>query len=477
MAPRSPRRSCDPESNNFARPSAATRAGPFAVWELALNAALRSMVSGISEAARGSLKRQCKLPPMNRNDTDILIVGGGAAGMSAALAAASNSDFRVTVVDDNPQLGGQIWRAELGKTKSPEAVRLVEAIDRERINIVNNAQVFAECGDRSLAAEAPDGRIEFAYHKLIIATGARERFLPFPGWTLPNVFGAGGLQALVKGGLNVNGKRVVVAGTGPLLLAVAHYLNAKGARVLMIAEQVSAAVVRRFARGLWRFPAKMMEAAALRARLVGIKYMTDSWVTSAEGNAKLERINILSKGKIRRVACDYLACGFHLVPNTELAELLGCRIENGCVSVDDLQQTTVENTLCVGEPTGIAGVESSIVEGTIAGLVASGQVDAARTHCAARDKANRFGTALNTAFGLRSELKTLADAETIVCRCEDVQYSRLVDFDDFRTAKLQTRCGMGACQGRVCGPATEFLFGWKPDSVRPPIFPVKLENL
>ena len=413
---------------------------------------------------------------MNRLSSDILIVGGGAAGMSASLAASSNQNS-VTIVDDNPRLGGQIWRAELGTTKSPEASALIEAIERGRINIINNAQVFAACGDRLVAAETPEGRIDLEYQKLIIATGARERFLPFPGWTLPNVFGAGGLQALVKGGFDINGKRVVVTGTGPLLLAVADYLNAKGAKVVMIAEQASTARVRRFARGLWRLPSKMVEGAALRARLVGIKYLTDSWVTSAEGTSKLEYINVLCKGKTRKVACDYLACGFHLVPNTELAELLGCDIENGTVSVDDFQQTTVENVFCAGEPTGVAGVESSIVEGKIAGLAVSGQFDAARSHFAARDKARLFGDALNAAFTLRSELRTLAAAETIVCRCEDVHYNRLVEFNDFRTAKLQTRCGMGACQGRVCGPATAFLLGWTPGSVRPPIFPVKLENL
>jgi len=397
--------------------------------------------------------------------------------MSAALAASSKADCQVHLVDDNPYLGGQIWRAELGKTKSPEAVSSIEAVESGRINIINHAQVFASCDEHCLAAETPDSRVDFEYQKLILATGARERFLPFPGWTLPNVLGAGGLQSLVKGGLNIKGKRVVVAGTGPLLLAVADYLNAKGAKVIVIAEQASAAKVRRFARGLWRQPSKMREAAALRARLVGIKYSTDSWVASAEGDQRLEQITLVSKRKTRTIPCDYLACGFHLVPNTELAEVLGCRFENGCVAVDEFQQTTVESVFCAGEPTGIAGIESSLVEGTIAGLAASGQLDTARSHFEARDKARRFGNALNAAFALRTELKKLADDDTIVCRCEDVRYGRLTEFNDSRDAKLQTRCGMGACQGRVCGPATEFLFGWKSGSVRPPIFPVRLENL
>jgi hypothetical protein len=84
---------------------------------------------------------------------------------------------------------------------------------------------------------------------------------------------------------------------------------------------------------------------------------------------------------------------------------------------------------------------------------------------------------LDQTFELRDELKTLATSATIVCRCEDVQYGKLTEYRNFRTAKLQTRCGMGPCQGRVCGAAVEFMFGWKDRSVRPPIFPVKMENL
>jgi NADPH-dependent 2,4-dienoyl-CoA reductase/sulfur reductase-like enzyme len=221
--------------------------------------------------------------------TDILIIGGGAAGMSAALAASENERISVTIVDDNPRLGGQIWRAELGRTKSAEAERLIKALETKRINIVNDAQVFAASGENRLAAETSDGRTEFEYNKLIIATGARERFLPFPGWTLPNVFGAGGLQALVKGGLPVKGKKIVIAGTGPLLLAVAAYLKDKGADIVMIAEQAPAAKINKFALGLWRSPAKAVQAIRLRAKLLGIRYWKGQ---TRVGNPGARRPNI-----------------------------------------------------------------------------------------------------------------------------------------------------------------------------------------
>src|SRR5205823_5840207 len=112
--------------------------------------------------------------------------------------------------------------------------------------------------------------------------------------------------------------------------------------------------------------------------------------------------------------------------------------------------------------TGIGGVEASIVEGEIAGFAAIGETEKACGLFTQRDKTRRFGVALNQAFALRDELRYLADDSTIVCRCEDVEYGRLKDFDSSRAAKLQTRCGMGACQGRICGAATTVLFDWKP---------------
>jgi hypothetical protein len=94
-----------------------------------------------------------------------------------------------------------------------------------------------------------------------------------------------------------------------------------------------------------------------------------------------------------------------------------------------------------------------------------------------RDHAREFAVALEDAFALRQELKSLPEEDTLVCRCEDVTYARAKRFPGWREAKLQTRCGMGPCQGRVCGPGLEFLLGWKAESVRPPVFPARIEGL
>jgi len=212
----------------------------------------------------------------------------------------------------------------------------------------------------------------------------------------------------------------------------------------------------------------------LTRHLRGLKYRSGCWVVSAHGAEKLESVTLSRVGK---TACDYLACGYHLVPNVELAELLGCAVENGVVRVDQYQQTSVANVYSAGEATGIGGLELSLVEGEIAGLAIAGKHKEAGGLFRLRDQQRRFAARLNRTFALRDELKQLPAAETIVCRCEDVTFARLTAHRSWREAKLQTRCGMGPCQGRVCGGAVEFLFGWRPESVRPPVLPVRVESL
>src|SRR6185369_4374080 len=335
---------------------------------------------------------------------------------------------------DNPAAGGQIWRG--GPAEAQVWFERIRSVD---VEMINGARVFEQLRPGTLLAETTSGVCELNYSSMVLATGARERFLPFPGWTLPNVMGAGGLQALVKTGLPIEGKRVVVAGSGPLLLAVAAYLRGRGANVLMIAEQASSMQLARFAVGLF---SKRTPAFQLKRQLKGVPYRSGCWVSEAHGTEKLESVTLVRGQKRWKVECDYLACGFHLVPNVELAELLGCEVELSSVKVDDFQQTTVANVYSAGETTGIGGLELSLVEGEIAGLAAAGKHDAARELFPARVKQRKFADLLNRTFALRSELKHLATPETIVCRCEDVTLDRLLRHDSWRAAKLQTRCGM-----------------------------------
>lgn len=407
---------------------------------------------------------------------DVLIVGAGPAGIAAACAAAE-SGARVAVVDDNPGPGGQIWRGLAEHSPSPQASDWYARLERAAVTHISGATVISQPAQNVLEAESSDRVLLLEYGKLVLATGARERFLPFPGWTLPGVMGAGGLQALVKSGLAISRKRVVIAGSGPLLLAVADYLRRRGARVLLIAEQAPASRIRAFGARLMWHPAKAWQALQLRRALAGTPYCPGTWAVAAGGGEKLEWVEITDGGSKSRIECDYLACGFHLVPNTELAELLGCEIARGGVRVNEWQETSGKDVYCAGEPVGIGGVETALVEGQIAGYAASGGRERARALFGKRERARRFAGLLERTFALRGELRTLAAPDTFVCRCEDVTHGRMAQYADWRSAKLQTRCGMGACQGRVCGPAAEFIFGWKVESVRPPIFPARVESL
>jgi hypothetical protein len=132
---------------------------------------------------------------------------------------------------------------------------------------------------------------------------------------------------------------------------------------------------------------------------------------------------------------------------------------------------------CVGELTGIGGLEKALVEGQIAGWAASGREGEARRLLSERLRHHRFAKRLDRAFALRPELRALADASTLICRCEDVPFSALESSKSWREAKLHTRCGMGACQGRVCGAAAEILFGWDTANARPPILPATVSTI
>jgi NADPH-dependent 2,4-dienoyl-CoA reductase/sulfur reductase-like enzyme len=406
---------------------------------------------------------------------DVAVVGAGPAGIAAAVAA-SRSGARAALIDDNPAPGGQIWRGGASASHHPEAGHWLDELSKSGATLIAGTRVFY-AHNGALEVESDHSLCQLLYGKLILATGARELFLPFPGWTLPNVFGAGGLQALVKSGLPVNGKSVVVAGTGPLLLAVAAYLSERGADVLCICEQAPISQLRAFALALASFPRKLVEAAQLRFRSRRARYLTSTWPVAAIGQERLQSVQISDHHRVREIECDFLACGFHLVPNLELARALGCRVMDGCVEVSEFQETSQPGVYCAGEPTGIGGMELAIVEGQIAGYAAAGRIISAKQLLATRARNRRVVSALKEAFALRPELATLAKSDTLLCRCEDISLADAQKHASWRAAKLHSRCGMGPCQGRVCGAAAEFLFGWTMDSSRPPIFPVRCSSL
>lgn len=412
---------------------------------------------------------------------DVLVIGGGPAGIAAASRAAELG-ARTLLVDEGLAPGGQIWRASHGGRQSASARRWVDRLARSGAAIRSSTSVvdIEPVDDRfHVVADAQGDVISIDAGAVVLATGARELFLPFPGWTLPNVFGVGGGQALMKSGMSVRGKRVVVAGAGPLVLAVAAAFASHGARVRVVAEQAPFQRVARFAASLWRSPSRAGQALSLRARLgAAPRYLTGTWIARADGASRVESVTLTDGRTSRMIECDILCAAFGLLPNVELARFAGCAIGTDGVQVNDEQATSVGGIFCVGEPTGIGGVDLSLVEGEIGGTAAAGGSPSRRL-VATRARLRREAKLLAETFALRPELLTLATDDTIACRCEDVRFGELDRSWTFRQAKLYTRIGMGPCQGRICAAALECVWGtgWPREVPRLPIQPARVAAL
>jgi NADPH-dependent 2,4-dienoyl-CoA reductase/sulfur reductase-like enzyme len=184
---------------------------------------------------------------------------------------------------------------------------------------------------------------------------------------------------------------------------------------------------------------------------------------------------------VRHVECDHLAVGYGLVPNVEIAQMLGCALaqdgRHPRVEADEDQRTSVANVYAAGEVCGIGGRDTARIEGAIAGHAAAGAAEAAKALHAARRRVRRFSALLEKHFALDPRLRELATDDTLICRCEAVPMSALRDRTDARDAKLATRCGMGACQGRICGTALAELGRFPRSGLRPPLFPARLATL
>jgi len=392
---------------------------------------------------------------------DVLVVGGGPAGIAAARAArAAGAD--VLLLDEHPALGGPIYRALESPWPAPPRVAA-------------RTRIIAAPGD-GLLAEDDAGSLRVRHRVLILAPGARELLLPFPGWTLPGVFGAGGLQLLAKGGWPVAGKRIVVGGTGPLLRAAAAGLRKLGARIAGIAELAPAGRVARFGVRLAAHPGKLAQAAALSAALAGVPIWSRARIRRAHGEGRVTAATVEIAGRSRTIDCDLIAVGFGLVPAIELPLLVGCTVADERVVVDELCATTASGVYCAGEATGIGGIDKAIVEGEIAGAAAAGRAPHRRL-LRRRRRAIAFAQALAACFPAPRDWADAVDDDTIVCRCEDVPWRALRGVPDVRAAKLHTRAGMGACQGRICGPALAVLRGFPHGTIRPPVAPARLDTL
>ncbi|MFK4082789.1 FAD-dependent oxidoreductase [Kribbella sp. NPDC020789] len=328
--------------------------------------------------------------------TDVVVVGAGPAGMAAALAAADRG-ASVVLIDAGRTIGGQFHRQaapEFGVRR--KAIAGERVLSHELITYLPESSVWAVEGKRLWVQRGPAdarGRSVFAVdgEAVVLATGAYDRTLPFPGWDLPGVYTAGAAQALAKGQRISVGRRVVVAGTGPFLLPVAGSLTDVGAEVVGLFEANRLTTV---ARGWATDPlvaiGKLGEFAGYLRTLGRHRIrLRHGWtVVEAHGDSRVEAVTIVRldadwkplPGTERRIECDAVCVGFGFTPQPELAVAAGCRLSDDglAVAVDASQETSTPGVYAAGEVTGIGGAALSAAEGEIAGAAAARHAGAAR---------------------------------------------------------------------------------------------------
>lgn len=424
---------------------------------------------------------------------DVAVLGAGPAGMAAATEAARRG-ARVVLLEESPQPGGQVYRAappgflmpEDPDKRAGDALRAALAASGAELRLGH--RVWGLGGGPlvpqgtppvpfRLDALPPEGApLTLEARALVLCPGTHERIIPFPGWTLPGVIGLAAATILLKAQGVLPGRRVVVAGAGPLLYAVAAKLLKAGAEVAAVADLGTRGEWARALPALAARPDLLARGVAWRALLTAhsVPLLSGCRVVAAEGASVLERIRLLTaEGAVEAFDCDALCIGHGLVPATEATRLFRAahrydRAAGGWVPVLDAdRRTSVKLLYVAGDGGGVRGAAAAPAAGRLAALAALSDLGilTGRAHARARWRpwaehwrAARTGAAMARMMALRPALVSAIPPETVVCRCEGVTRAEIdAALDDgaadMNQLKQFTRCGMGPCQGRVCGEA------------------------
>jgi NADPH-dependent 2,4-dienoyl-CoA reductase/sulfur reductase-like enzyme len=424
---------------------------------------------------------------------DIAVLGGGPAGMAAATEAARRG-ARTMLLEESPAPGGQVYRAPPAGFAVPRDAdgragdALRAALAASEAEVRTGCRVWG-VGGGPLVAEgtAPlpfrldalgaEGTFTLEARALVLCPGTHERVIPFPGWTLPGVIGLAAATILLKASGVLPGQRVVVAGAGPLLYAVAAKLLKAGAEVAAVVDLASRAEWARAVPALAARPDLLAQGATWRARLLArrVPLLAANRVTGAEGAEALARVRVapLAGGAERVIDCDALCIGHGLVPATEASRAFRAahryqREDGGWVPVLDAdRRTSIPLLYVAGDGGGVRGAAAAPAAGRLAALAALrdlGRLDAAAHRTARAGPAAEFaraarpGAAMARMMAPRRALVATIPPETVVCRCEGVTRAEIEaalkdGAEDMNQLKQFTRCGMGPCQGRVCGDA------------------------
>jgi NADPH-dependent 2,4-dienoyl-CoA reductase/sulfur reductase-like enzyme len=449
---------------------------------------------------------------------DVLVVGAGAGGLTAA-AVAAEAGAEVLLVDERPAPGGQYFKQPLAPLAASfddrqfaAGRRLIERVRAAGVTVVRGT-VWGAFVPLEVMVQGSLGGLTVRPRQLIVATGAFERPLPVPGWTLPGVMTTGAAQTLLRSYRVLPGRRIVVVGNGPLNLQGACELHRAGARIVAVAESAPKPGIL----GLGAMARMALSAPGMVAqgvgylrelRRAGVPLRHGHVLRSVERQADglLVRLRTTSDGGGETYAADAVTMGYGFLPANEILRLLGCRhvydsARGYLVTVRDADgRTSVPAVLGVGDGCGLGGARAAEAEGAIAGLAAAKAVGRSATAAMARARQRalselarecRFQAALWQLFQAPYPGLTLAAPATMVCRCEEVKLGEIeAALADgaaaLGTLKRRTRAGMGRCQGRYCGPLLAQLLqartGAPLDELaffapRPPIRPVPLDAI
>ena len=460
--------------------------------------------------------------------TDLVVIGGGPAGLEAAVSAA-DAGVKVALVDGYKQLGGEYFkqlsqrmRSKDGTARQRQAQELFRRFEASAVEtyvdtIVWNAEAVPNSDEWQLYLSGPGAPEKIQAKALVIAAGVYDRPVPFPGWTLPGVVTAGGLQIMLKTQRFLPGKRFLLSGTGPLQMAVAAQLINAGAEVVGVFE------ANRFGPGhikhapaMWGQWSKLSEGFNYwrTLRQAGIKIKRGQAAIAVKGSNQVEQAIVSEVDREMRplpsseqaFEADTLVIGYGFLPSNEITRLLHC--DHAYVPeqmyyvpcYNEKMQTSISSVFVAGDGAGVGGVTLARIQGRIAGVAAAnvlGRVGSASLKAVLRheqktlEREYRFAEVLKQMFPVRAGLLSWADDDTMICRCEEVSKKEITDSlaigsDTLIWTKRMTRAGMGMCQGRVCGQWVAGLIaqqnGKDPsqvalDTVRPPLRPISLNPL
>ena len=462
-----------------------------------------------------------KLKSRNYN---VVIVGSGFSGIAAANMLAGHG-LSILIIDENFHIGGQLLRTipdKLGSNRKykPDYVkrignRFIESLKNKDVEIMNQATVIGIYDNKELLIEIGNERVESVKFELILfSTGARERYLPFKGWTLPGVFSAGMSQVLMKSSGVLPARDVVVGGSGLFLFSAAYEFLKNGAKVHSITESTGITGKMAILPPLLHNLSKVAEGMRYLTKIAfaGVPVQFNRRIIEARGNGSLEAVVVgktdrngkIIEGKERIITTSGLAYSYGFVPNVELPNLGGCKLiyerklGGWITEVNEHMESSSAGMYCAGEVTGVGGALKSVNEGETASIsilqkFGKGDRFSRRKLKLIGERKHHlaFAECFNTLYGIRAKEIQDIPGDTILCRCEDVKMGDIREavsngFISPGALKTSVRAGMGNCQGRTCGPVIYDILAaasgeegrnFTPFSNRPPLKPVKINSL